>query len=85
MSTAISNLKIKNKKSLQIQAYENIKLYLDDVGNDDNMIFKKLPSNLKNEDIFNIEEFTFNTMPGPFLKNLDITRNLLKNTNLDIF
>jgi len=49
------------------------------------MIFGNLSNNLNNEDIFSIEEFNFNTIPGPFLNNLDNTRTLLKNINLDMF
>jgi hypothetical protein len=88
MSTAISNLKNKQPKLLNVQEYENIKLYLDNIDKNDvdkNIIFKNLSNDLKNEDIFSIEEFNFNTIPGPFLNNLDNTRTLLKNINLDMF
>jgi dTDP-4-dehydrorhamnose reductase len=88
MSTAISNLKNKKIKSLYIQEYEYIKSYLDNFDKDHinkNLIFKNLSNNLNNDHVFSIEEFNFNTIPGPFLNNLANTRTLLKNKNLDVF
>ena len=86
MSIAISDLK--NKKSSHVQEYQNIKSYIDNTDKDHidkNKIFKNLSDNLTNKDIFSIEEFDFNTIPGPFLNNLANTRTLLKNIHLDIF
>ena len=67
MSIAISDLK--NKKSSHVQEYQNIKSYIDNNDKDHidkNKIFKNLSDNLTNKDIFSIEEFDFNTIPGPF-------------------
>ena len=86
MSTAISTLKNKNLSS--VQEYKNIISYLDNVDKDlidKNMIFKNICNNSNSKNIFNIEEFNFNPIPGPFLNDLDNTRTLLKNINLDIF
>jgi dTDP-4-dehydrorhamnose reductase len=88
ISTAISDLKNKKSKLLDVKEYENIKSYLDNIDKnhiDKNMIFENLSNNLNDKDIFSIEEFNFNSIPGPFLNNLDNTRTLLKNSNLDIF
>jgi dTDP-4-dehydrorhamnose reductase len=93
ISTAISNFKkdnlIQENESLrlsQIQKYKNSKVYLDDIIKNKTSKFE-LPEGLKDysqdEDIFNIEEFNFKSMPGPFLDELDNTENLLKNNNFD--
>jgi dTDP-4-dehydrorhamnose reductase len=86
MSVAISDLK--NKKSSHVQEYQNIKSYIDNTDKDNidkNKVFENLSNNLINNDIFSIEEFDFNAIPGPFLNNLMNTRTLLKNMHLDVF
>ena len=51
-------------------------------------IGKKIQKELIDESekisVFNIEEFEFNTMPGPFLDNLYNTKKLLDNCSDDI-
>ena len=87
MLNAISNVnKFKTRKndtekkfqSLNINRYKAAKIYLDDyVNNNQN---SKIPDGLiklKNTIKFNIEEFHFNPIPGPFLTDLTNTRTLL--------
>jgi len=59
----------------------------------DNKINKKLAikrmmaaiSNLKTEELFYTSEFNYEPIPGPFLNNLEETKILLKNYNLNVF
>ena len=67
-------------KSLQTQRYENAKAYLDELINNNES--DKIPeglTKLKTTTNFNIEEFSFNSIPGPFLDGLNNTRKLLDN------
>jgi len=42
-------------------------------------------SNLKTEELFYTSEFNYKPIPGPFLNNLEDTKILLKNYNLNVF
>ena len=42
-------------------------------------------STLKKEEIFYLDAFDYEPVPGPFLPELDNTKELLKNYSLDIF
>ena len=52
--------------------------------NPNNKIPEELIDESENISMFNIEEFEFNTMPGPFLDNLDNTEKLLDNCSDDV-
>ena len=97
ISTAISNLK-KSKlmrtdkdgklQSLQTRRYENAKVYLNDLTKnhiDESKIPDGLRSDLKNKNLFSIEEFGFNPIPGPFLNDLGNTKKLLENYDSKMF
>ena len=97
ISTAIYNLK-KSKlmrtdndgklQSLQTRRYENAKAYLNDLTNnyiDESKIPDGLKDDLKSENLFSIEEFGFNPIPGPFLNDLGDTKKLLENYDSKMF
>ena len=42
-------------------------------------------STLKEEELFYLDAFDYEPVPGPFLPGLDNTKELLKNYSLDIF
>jgi len=42
-------------------------------------------SSLKNEEAFYSSEFSYESIPGPFLSGLNNTKELLKNYNLEVF
>ena len=72
-------------KSLQIQRYENAKAYLDElISNNESYKIPEGLTKLKSINKFNIEEFSFNPIPGPFLDGLTNTRKLLDNHSENI-
>ena len=74
-------------QSFQNKTFENIVKFLNSLNNDANPN-NKIPEELIDESektsMFNIEEFEFNTMPGPFLDNLYNTKKLLDNCSDDM-
>ena len=42
-------------------------------------------SSLKNEEAFYSSDFSYESIPGPFLRGLNNTKELLKNYNLEVF
>ena len=84
--STINNLKLSQAdtggklQSLQTKRYENAKAYLDELIKN-NVEKSKIPEGLstasKNIHIFNIEEFGFNPILGPFLDGLTNTKKLL--------
>jgi dTDP-4-dehydrorhamnose reductase len=76
----------KKLKLLQTQRYENVKEYFDKLINNNKSY--KIPEGLTKLKIinkFNIEEFSFNPIPGPFLDGLTNTQKLLDNHSENIF
>ena len=74
-------------QSFQNKTFENIAKFLNSINNDanpNNKIPEELIDESENISMFNIEEFEFNTMPGPFLDNLDNTEKLLDNCSDDV-
>ena len=72
-------------KSLQTQRYENAKAYLDElINNNESYTIPEGLTKLKTTTNFNIEEFSFNSIPGPFLDGLNNTRKLLDNYSENI-
>ena len=72
-------------KSLQTQRYENAKEYLDElINNNETYTIPEGLTKLKTTTNFNIEEFSFNSIPGPFLDGLNNTRKLLDNYSENI-
>jgi hypothetical protein len=95
MINAINNIeKSKSMSSdedlqyLRIKKYQNIKTHFTHlVNNYDNNL--KLPEELTKdfvkENLFSIEEFNFNPIPGPFFNGLNNTKRLLDDYSQDIF
>jgi hypothetical protein len=95
MINAINNiLKSKSMSSdedlqyLRIKKYQNIKTHFTHlVNNYDNNL--KLPEEITKdfvkENLFSIEEFNFNPIPGPFFNGLNNTKRLLDDYSQDIF
>ena len=65
-------------KLLQIQRYKNAKTYFDElINNNESHTIPEGLTKLKTTINLNIEEFGFNSIPGPFLDGLNNTRKLL--------
>lgn len=73
------SLQLDNQKleSLRIRRYQNIKTFLNNIVHNQNFKIPEELSELENTVRFNIEEFSFNPIPGPFLNDLSITQKLL--------
>ena len=72
-------------ESLQIRRCKNAKAYLDEIiNNNENYALPEGLTKLKTTTNFNIEEFSFNPIPGPFLDGLNNTRKLLDNYSENI-
>ena len=85
MLNAISSIKNFNSvqlddKKIQLlntKRYHNVKTFLDDIINNQNPKIPEEMSEIENIVRFKIEEFNFNPMPGPFISDLSITKELL--------
>ena len=74
------SIQLDNEKlqSLRIRRYQNVKTFLNNIINNQNSTIPEELSELGNTVRFNIEEFSFNPIPGPFLNGLSITQKLLE-------
>ncbi|MBL76821.1 MAG: hypothetical protein CL763_07870 [Chloroflexi bacterium] len=74
------SIQLDNEKlqSLRIRRYQNVKTFLNNIINNQNSTIPEELSELGNAVRFNIEEFSFNPIPGPFLNGLSITQKLLE-------
>ena len=95
MINAINNIK-KSKpmssdedlQSLRIKKYQNIKTHLTHLINNpgnNSKLPKELTEDFVKENLFTIEEFNFNPIPGPFFNGLNNTKRLLDDYSQDIF
>ena len=75
-------------QSIRIKKYQNVNEYLTNLTTNQNNN-SKLPEELTTDfdkgNVFDIEEFSFNPIPGPFFNDLNNTKALLDNYKQNIF